>query len=120
MSAQESADQQQTLSTTTDSQITSQQATSQQATPQNTRQEDFMMETPDSPPDLYAHNYFSSDTPVTSPTKSAATQDKVNHGAPGSSWNSKKFREEYERVWDTLVDKNWDGKTKYGDPLLEE
>lgn len=76
---------------------------------------------------------------MTTPPK---TDTKINHGMPGSSWSSKKFREEYDRAMDNLVDKNWDGgelfldrlerrrvinklltllvdiDMKYGDPLL--
>ncbi|RAL65097.1 hypothetical protein DID88_001204 [Monilinia fructigena] len=83
-------------------------------------EDDRMMETPDSPPEHYANNHSLSDTPVKSPSKTAVTSDKVNHGVPGSSWSSKKYREEYDRAWDMLLDKNWDGKTKYGDPLLKK
>lgn len=66
------------------------------------------METPDSPPDLLSNHSFS-DMPVTTPSKTGG-QDRVNHGTPGSSWSSKKFREEYDRVLDGLVDKNWDSE----------
>ncbi|CAD6447156.1 5e86d77e-1ec0-4bea-b748-283f758c186d [Sclerotinia trifoliorum] len=109
MSAQESAADQQPPASSTDAELSSH---------QESHQEDLMMEAPDSPPDLYAHNYSFSDTPVTTPSKSVAPQDKINHGSPGSSWTSKKFREEYDRAWDALVDRNWDGK-KYGDPLVK-
>lgn len=112
MSAQESADQQPPASST-DAELSSHQEPHQES-----HQEDLMMEAPDSPPDLYANNHSFSDTPATTPSKSAAPQDKINHGSPGSSWSSKKFREEYDRAWDALVDKNWDGK-KYGDPLVK-
>ncbi|KAF5870030.1 uncharacterized protein Bfra_010176 [Botrytis fragariae] len=108
MSAQESADQEQPATTAGVELFSSQEPHIQ----------DHAMEAPDSPPDLYsAHNH--SNTPATTPSKSA-TQEKVNHGAPGSSWNSKKFQEEYDRACEGLVDKNWDGKTRYGDPLLQK
>ncbi|QSZ28977.1 hypothetical protein DSL72_003486 [Monilinia vaccinii-corymbosi] len=87
--------------------------------PQHT-EDDRMMDTPESPSDIYTNNHSFSDTPVKSPSKTPVTQDKVNHGAPGSSWSSKKYREEYDRAWDGLVDQNWDGKTKYGDPLMKK
>lgn len=70
------------------------------------------MDTPDSPPDLYTHSQSFSDTPATTPSKSmniATPHEKINHGAPGSSWTSKKFREEYDRIWDGLVHREWDG-----------
>ncbi|KAF4621573.1 hypothetical protein G7Y89_g14515 [Cudoniella acicularis] len=47
-----------------------------------------------------------------------STSVKANFGAPGSSYATKKFNEEYERALQSVVDKDWDG-TKYGDPLLE-
>ncbi|ESZ93627.1 hypothetical protein SBOR_6005 [Sclerotinia borealis F-4128] len=108
MSTEESTDQQSAVSAT-NAEITS---------PQEPLI-DLMMEAPDSPPDFFAPNHSFTDTPNTTPSRSAQSQDKVNHGAPGSSWNSKKFREDYDRVWDGLMDKNWDGKTKYGDPLIK-
>lgn len=33
---------------------------------------------------------------------------KVNFGAPGSSWQTKKFNDEYERAESQLLDRNWD------------
>ncbi|KAH8808341.1 hypothetical protein F5884DRAFT_791906 [Xylogone sp. PMI_703] len=35
-------------------------------------------------------------------------------GAPGSSWNTTKYREDYERAYVTLLDQTWD-HSKYGD-----
>lgn len=32
----------------------------------------------------------------------------VDFGVPGSSWNTKKYHEDYERVYSTLLDQNWD------------
>lgn len=29
-------------------------------------------------------------------------------GAPGSSWNTKKFNEEYDRTGANVLDKDWD------------
>ncbi|KAM0140419.1 hypothetical protein ACHAP3_002724 [Botrytis cinerea] len=99
MSAHESPDQQQPAATAGIEAFSSQEPHIQ----------DHEMEAPDSPPELYsAPSHNSSDTPVTTPSKNA-TQEKVNHGAPGSSWNSKKFKEEYDRAWEGLLDRNWDG-----------
>ena len=33
---------------------------------------------------------------------------KITHGAPGSSWQSKKFNEDYEKAFSNLMDQNWD------------
>jgi len=79
---------------------------------------------PDSPPEMTANNPFSSpqssfSQPVgtSQSTPQRANGDtKVNHGAPGSSWNTKKFSEEFERAHGQLLDANWD-HTKYGDVL---
>ncbi|TEY40910.1 hypothetical protein BOTCAL_0414g00090 [Botryotinia calthae] len=110
MSAHESPDQQQPAATAGIEVFPSQEPHIQ----------DHEMEAPDSPPELYsAPSHNSSDTPATTPSKNA-TQEKVNHGAPGSSWNSKKFKEEYDRAWEGLLDRNWDGKNRYGDPLMQK
>jgi len=43
---------------------------------------------------------------------------KVNFGAPGSSYSTKKFIDEYERAENQLLDRQWD-HAKYGDPLMQ-
>ncbi|PMD48705.1 hypothetical protein L207DRAFT_505750 [Hyaloscypha variabilis F] len=83
-----------------------------------------MVEIPDSPPE---HVMFSP-TQASQPhgtqqagNSARANGDnnaKVNFGAPGSSWQTKKFNDEYERAENQLLDRNWD-HTKYGDPLLK-
>ncbi|PQE06408.1 hypothetical protein CJF32_00002448 [Rutstroemia sp. NJR-2017a WRK4] len=80
---------------------------------------DSNMDMPESPPDMTFTNNGFSETPATTPSK---TNDpsKINHGAPGSSWNTKKFREEYDRAYESLIDKNWDGAKRYGDPLIKD
>lgn len=100
--------------------------------------DETMIEAPDSPPE-----------PERSPTQSFAGQPsqpsnpnrvngesgaKVNYGAPGSSWQTKKFHEEYDKMESQLLDKQWERKStntncistvkanwvleRYGDPLL--
>jgi hypothetical protein len=32
---------------------------------------------------------------------------KINFGAPGSSWNTKKFNDEYDREYNKVIDKEW-------------
>lgn len=36
---------------------------------------------------------------------------KITFGAPGSSWTTKKFAEEYDRAENSIMDKNWEGKS---------
>jgi hypothetical protein len=76
-----------------------------------------MMEAPDSPPELsyatLANQSFSAQTPSSSQQSNSGRVNgeanaKVNHGAPGSSWQTKKFTEEYERAQNALLDQNWD------------
>jgi hypothetical protein len=105
-----------------------------------------MMEAPDSPPETQnsaAGLPFSPQSPGSSQqtqqaNTSRANSDsaaKVNHGAPGSSWSSKRFHDDYERAMNSLLDQNWDQSkfvalvgerqeanvriAKYGDPLLK-
>ncbi|KAG0649961.1 hypothetical protein D0Z07_3971 [Hyphodiscus hymeniophilus] len=91
-----------------------------------------MMEAPDSPPEAPSSSAGpSSSIQLQSPIDSGDTNHKanssrsngdsaakVNHGAPGSSWSTKKFHEEYDRACGSLLDQNWDS-TKFGDPLLK-
>lgn len=42
-----------------------------------------------------------------SSTASINGKEPKNHGKPGSSWNTKKFREDYDRAFDSLLDKKW-------------
>jgi hypothetical protein len=72
-----------------------------------------MMEAPDSPPEQHV---------MFSPTQASQGQNsqqaanpartngdgKVNFGAPGSSWQTKKFNDEYERAESQLLDRQWD------------
>jgi hypothetical protein len=75
-----------------------------------------MMDAPDSPPEQSHHNFgtqsFSSLPPASQQSNSGRVNgegaQKVNHGAPGSSWNTKKFNEEYDRAVNTLLDSQWD------------
>lgn len=36
------------------------------------------------------------------------SSEKSASGAPGSSWNTKKFHEEFERAMTGVLDKDWD------------
>ncbi|CAG8960337.1 hypothetical protein HYFRA_00012411 [Hymenoscyphus fraxineus] len=42
---------------------------------------------------------------------------KHNFGLPGSSYQNKKFHEDFVRASENLTDKEWDA-TQYGDPLM--
>lgn len=95
-----------------------------------------MMEAPDSPPEMQ-HVAPSSSQAQSSSSTRVNGETKVNHGAPGSSWNTKKFDEEYARAYNQLLDQNWDQSessslstsfvglaadgmiAKYGDVLLQ-
>ncbi|PMD64086.1 uncharacterized protein K444DRAFT_583824 [Hyaloscypha bicolor E] len=74
-----------------------------------------MMEIPDSPPEQ--HIMFSptnisqaqGSQQAANPARTNGDNSaKVNFGAPGSSWQTKKFNDEYERAESQLLDRNWD------------
>ncbi|CCU81889.1 hypothetical protein BGHDH14_bghG005548000001001 [Blumeria hordei DH14] len=44
------------------------------------------------------------------------TKAKFNFGAPGSSYDSRKYAEEYDRTEASILDRDWD-ISRYGDPL---
>ena len=73
-----------------------------------------MMEIPDSPPEhvVFSPTQASQGQGSQQAGNSARTNGdntaKVNFGAPGSSWQTKKFNDEYERVESQLADRNWD------------
>jgi len=68
-----------------------------------------MMEAPDSPPETFNNSFDgNSNSQAAGGNRASSESSKVNHGAPGSSWNTKKFREEYDRVYNGLLDQNWD------------
>jgi hypothetical protein len=49
-----------------------------------------------------------SETTRSSPINTAINgKEPVDHGKPGSTWNTKKFREEYDRAFESLLDKKW-------------
>jgi len=84
-----------------------------------------MMEAPDSPPEQGIMFSPTSTSQAQSSHQAAnharANGDsnaKVNFGAPGSSYSTKKFMDEYERAENQLLDRQWD-HTKYGDPLMQ-
>jgi hypothetical protein len=78
-----------------------------------------MMDAPDSPPETQT----TSGGPTSSFSVSNGAQQnnhlansskskgddaaKDSHGAPGSSWSSKKSRDEYDRAASLLVDRQW-------------
>jgi hypothetical protein len=101
-----------------------------------------MMEAPDSPPEqhiMFSPTHASqaqSSQQATNPARTNGDNSaKVNFGAPGSSWQTKKFNDEYERAESQLLDRQWDhsgchsvlvradtanrGTAKYGDPLIQ-
>lgn len=74
-----------------------------------------MMEAPDSPPEqhtvfspTYSSQAQSSQQAANSARTNGDNSAKVNFGAPGSSWQTKKFNEEYERAESQLLDRQWD------------
>lgn len=68
----------------------------------------MMDQTPDSPPELASQGSASGQNQGASSTRANSTSngatgnggssggDKAGHSAPGSSWNNKKYKEEYE------------------------
>jgi len=102
-----------------------------------------MMEAPDSPPELDrvvspTQSFASLPSGSQQPSSSSGRVNgesgaKVNFGAPGSSWQTKKFNEEYDKMESQLLDKSWERKSskmsvpsmlangtseRFGDPLL--
>lgn len=74
-----------------------------------------MMDTPDSPPETQTlsgpSSSFTGPQPQYNGGKALSKTEeasKINHGVPGSSYSSKKFQEDYERAYNSLIDKNWD------------
>jgi hypothetical protein len=76
----------------------------------------IMMEAPDSPSEpsqissanqsfFQAHSGSQQQPTTTSRLNGDA---KASHGAPGSSWASKKFHDEYDRTYSSLLDQQWD------------
>jgi len=82
--------------------------------------DDDMIDAPDSPP----HDSgtwqtsgpqgplrdFTTNQPLSPPSNAGSRangETKIHFGAPGSSWNTKKFSEEYERTDLNLVDRQW-------------
>ncbi|TAQ88517.1 hypothetical protein B7494_g3157 [Chlorociboria aeruginascens] len=94
----------------------SEQAVSYQTSPDLSDQ--VMMEAPDSPPEVSPHAGPAAVSPTQQHPSSRNGEPRINHGPPGSSWNTKKFQDEYDRVYNGLQDQNWD-HTRYGDPLLK-
>jgi len=97
-----------------------------QPTPQEPESTDqIMAEAPDSPPEIShlpapAQSFTTHLTSSAQPTSSRVNGEaaKVNHGAPGSTWSTKKYQDEYDRACSSLVDQNWDNR-KYGDTALD-
>lgn len=82
-----------------------------------------MMEAPDSPPEFERSPTQSfAGQPSGSQASSAGRVNgdsgtKVNYGAPGSSWQTKKFNEEYEKMESQLLDKQWERMSKVQDNM---
>jgi hypothetical protein len=95
-------------------------AASQQTILPQDLSDQIMMEAPDSPPETQnssADPSFSSQAPSGSQQNNQQANTsrsngdsaaKVNHGAPGSTWYTKKFYDEFERASNSLQDQNWD------------
>lgn len=78
-----------------------------------------MMEAPDSPPDT--HQTMANQSAPLSGSQAVGSSrangdTKPNHGAPGSSWNNKKWHDEYERAYSHLLDQDWDASEFEGVP----
>ncbi len=73
-----------------------------------------MMEAPDSPPEhVMLSPTSTSQAPSSQQTANLVRANgdsnaKVNFGAPGSTWQTKKFMDEYERAENQLLDRQWD------------
>jgi hypothetical protein len=79
------------------------------------------MDAPDSPPDFTPGSdiYQAASRSATQPFRDASQaqqantgirvngETKIHFGAPGSSWQTKKFSEEFERAESGLLDKQW-------------
>ncbi|CAG8978757.1 hypothetical protein HYALB_00012742 [Hymenoscyphus albidus] len=111
--------------------------------PQPTDSDSVMVEAPDSPPTTTTNNstmfalplpsFSGSQTAPHAQANSGATRTslnggessnasassggKHNFGLPGSSYQNKKFHEDWVRASENLTDKEWDA-TQYGDPLM--
>jgi hypothetical protein len=62
-----------------------------------------MADAPDSPVQTSSQQFQSSQQ-----TLQGIKVNAEKSGAPGSSWNTKKFNEEYERAIIGVLDKDWD------------
>lgn len=78
-----------------------------------------MMEAPDSPPETSHVPQQSSNQSQSSGSAQQANTSgrvngdsgtKVNFGAPGSSWQTKKFNDEYEKTESMLLDRQWESE----------
>jgi hypothetical protein len=74
-----------------------------------------MMEAPDSPPEqnvMFSPTFTSqaqSSQQAANPGRANGDSNaRVNFGAPGSSYSTKKFMDEYERAENQLLDRQWD------------
>ncbi|KAH7330104.1 hypothetical protein BKA65DRAFT_404961 [Rhexocercosporidium sp. MPI-PUGE-AT-0058] len=78
------------------------------------------MEAPDSPPETTQVNSSgqastASGTQANSSSRvngeGGSSSTKTNFGAPGSSWTTKKFNEEYEKAESNLLDRTWESES---------
>ncbi|RDW66266.1 hypothetical protein BP6252_09901 [Coleophoma cylindrospora] len=92
-----------------------------QSPPREPPSDQIMAEAPDSPPaEVSNSNNFvsASESSSSNQVNGGGSAAKISSGAPGATWNNKKFMEDYHRADATLVDRDWDA-TRYGDPLLK-
>lgn len=95
-----------------------------------------MDQTPDSPPELSnqslpnTQNQGASSSRANTSSNGAtgngnsSSGDKVSHGTPGSSWNNKKYKEEYETAFSRLCHQEYEPgklwKSRDGDESIAD
>lgn len=88
------------------------------------------MEAPESPPEISHANpasQASAPSGTQANTSGRLTGDvhgnttKTNFGAPGSSWSTKKFNEEYEKAESNMLDRGWESESccRYEEEILD-
>lgn len=82
-----------------------------QSPPREPPSDQIMAEAPDSPPAEASNNNNlagPSQSSSSGQTNGSGGVTKISSGAPGATWNNKKFTEDYLRAEGTLVDRDWD------------
>lgn len=85
---------------------------SSESPPQEPPSDEIMAEAPDSPPAEYTGNNSASASSASNSQINGEAGPKAAHSTAGSTWNNKKFQEEYQRAEGQLADQNWDA-SKY-------